>query len=215
VNQSQRAHVPVTYLPYAQDTNLEAIDKNEVSRLQDKYKDCFNIIFLGSMIRNYGLFLMLDAFVELSKQNQTFRLHLIGDGQDLEDARAFVRDQGLSELVTFTGYLPEDKLSVYLRIANAFLAPLYPTVQDQARCPSKTYLYLPFRKPVLTCRIGESAELFSDERLFFRPGDSLDLADKIRSLEKDIKYPLPEPALHTWQARAATFNQDVAAAWTD
>ena len=215
VNQSQRAHVPVTYLPYAQDTNLEAIDKNEVSRLQDKYKDYFNIIFLGSMIRNYGLFLMLDAFVELSKQHRNYRLHLIGDGPDLEEARVFVGQQDLSEMVTFTGYLSEKKLSAYLRLADAFLAPLYPTVQDQARCPSKTYLYLPFRKPVLTCSIGESAELFSDERLFFRPGDSLDLADKIRSLEKDINYPLPEPALHTWQARAATFNRDVAAAWTD
>lgn len=215
VTRSQRAQVPVTYLPYAQDTNMAAIDDDAVNKLRDQYQGLFNIIFLGSMIRNYGLFLMLDAFLDLRKQHQKYRLHLIGDGPDLEDARAFVRDQGLSETVTFTGYLPEDKLSAYLKMADAFLAPLYPTVQDQARCPSKTYLYLPFRKPVLTCRIGESAELFSDERLFFRPGDSLDLADKIRSLQIDINYPLPDPALHTWRARAATFNRDVAAAWID
>jgi hypothetical protein len=57
--------------------------------------------------------------------------------------------------------------------------------------------------------------LFSDDRFFFRPADSADLADKIRMLDKDISYPLPDPALHTWQVRAQSFHFDMMTAWKD
>ena len=217
-NDAQRARrgdLPVTYLPYAQDTDMASIDADEVQRLRLRYRDSVNIVFLGSMIRNYGLFLMLEAFVRLRQEGRRYRLHLLGDGPDLDEARTFVARNEISDLVEFTGYLPEERLGARLCLADAFLAPLYPTIQDQARCPSKTYLYLPFRKPVITCRIGESAELFSDERLFFRPGDIADLAERIRSLELNTIYPLPDPALHSWRQRAESFDRDIPAAWRD
>jgi glycosyltransferase involved in cell wall biosynthesis len=212
---SGRSELPITYLPYAQHTNLDLIDVEETQRLREQYNDRFNIVFLGSMIRNYGLFLMLEACVKLRVSDTKYKLHLIGDGPDLEAAREFVILNDISDMVVFTGYLPEERLGAYLKMADAFLVPLYPTIQDQARCPSKTYLYLPYQKPVLTCRIGESAELFSDDRFFFRPADSADLADKIRMLDKDMSYPLPDPALHTWQVRAHSFHLDMMSAWKD
>lgn len=213
--QARRLDLPVTYLPYAQDTDLSSIDADEVQRLRLRYRDALNIVFLGSMIRNYGLFLMLEAFTKLRHEGRRFRLHLIGDGPDLAGARAFADQHGIADMVEFTGYLPEERLGARLCMADAFLAPLYPTIQDMARCPSKTYLYLPFRKPVITCRIGESAELFSDDRLFFRPGDSADLAEKIRALDPTANYPLPDPAHHSWRARAETFHRDIQEAWKD
>jgi glycosyltransferase involved in cell wall biosynthesis len=215
VQQSGRKDLPVTYLPYAQDIDLKSIDADEVSKLRLQYDNSFNIVFLGSMIRNYGLFLMLEACVKLRDAELHHRLHLIGDGPDLLEAREYVAFHGISDMVIFTGYLPEERLGAYLQLADAFLAPLYPTIQDQARCPSKTYLYLPFRKPVLTCRIGESAEIFTDERLFFRSADSSDLADKIKALQKNMTYPLPDPVDHTWEVRAANFHRDMTAAWKD
>jgi glycosyltransferase involved in cell wall biosynthesis len=210
-----RSKIPVTYLPYAQHTDLDMIDAEETQWLRQQFNDCFNIVFLGSMIRNYGLFLMLEACVKLRATNNKYKLHLIGDGTDLEAAREFVMLHDISDMVVFTGYLPEERLGSYLKMADAFLVPLYPTIQDQARCPSKTYLYLPFQKPVLTCRIGESAELFTDDRFFFRSADSADLADKILKLDKDMSYPLPDPALHTWKVRAQSFHLDMMSAWKD
>jgi glycosyltransferase involved in cell wall biosynthesis len=207
--------MPVTYLPYAHDIDMDQIDAEAIQQHRLKYKDGFNIVFLGSMIRNYGLFLMLEAIRQLRDEEHKFRLHLVGDGQDLEAARGFVREHGISDMVVFTGYLPEESLGAYLQMADAFLVPLYPTIQDKARCPSKTYLYLPFQKPVLTCRIGESATLFEDDRMFFRPGDSTDLADKICSLSKEGIYPLPDPAHHTWSVRARSFHFDLMSAWND
>ncbi len=215
IRRAGRGATPVTYLPYAHETDMDRIDASEVQRLCQTYADYFNIVFLGSMIRNYGLFLMLEACVKLRDEKVNYRLHLIGDGPDLQEARQYADVHGIGAMVVFTGYVSEDTLGAYLYLADAFLAPLYPTIQDQARCPSKTYLYLPFRKPVLTCRIGESAELFEDERFFFRPGDSTDLAEKISSLNKSNDYPLPDPELHTWRVRARSFHLDINAAWKD
>jgi glycosyltransferase involved in cell wall biosynthesis len=210
-----RSAKPVTYLPYAHETDMDRIDASEVQRLRQTYADHFNIVFLGSMIRNYGLFLMLEAFVKLRDEKVNYRLHLIGDGPDLQAARHYADMHGISDMVVFTGYVSEETLGAYLHLADAFLAPLNPTIQDKARCPSKTYLYLPFRKPILTCRIGESAELFDDERFFYKPGDSTDLAEKIRSLNKETYYPLPDPELHTWGVRARSFDLDINVAWKD
>ena len=191
---SGRVATPVTYLPYAHETDMDRIDASEVHRLRQTYADHFNIVFLGSMIRNYGLFLMLEACVKLRDEKVNYRLHLIGEGPDLQEARQYADVHGIGAMVVFTGYVSEETLGA---------------------CPSKTYLYLPFRKPVLTCRIGESAELFDDERFFFRPGDSTDLAEKILSLNKSNDYPLPDPELHTWRVRARSFHLDINAAWKD
>lgn len=214
-NQSGRKSLPVTYLPYAHDIDIERVDIEVSRQLRLKHEDAFNLVFLGSMIRNYGLFLMLEAIRNLRDDQSKYKLHLIGDGPDLDEAREFVRTYDISQLVEFVGYLPEASLSAYLQMADAFLVPLYPTIQDQARCPSKTYLYLPFQKPVLTCRIGESTLLFEDDRMFFRSGDASDLADKIRSLRKGDKFPLPDPEAHSWKERAKSFHLDVMSAWND
>ena len=212
---SGRGDLPVTYLPYAQDTIMDQINVEAYQQYSLKFSGHFNIIFLGSMIRNYGLFLMLEACLVLRDSATKYKLHLVGDGPDILEAREYVRLHGLSDMVEFAGYLPEESLNAYLKIADAFLVPLYPTIQDQARCPSKTYLYLPYKKPVLTCRIGESAHMFSDDRLFFVSGDSADLAVKIKSLNKDENYPLPDPAYHTWQVRAQIFHLDMMSAWKE
>jgi hypothetical protein len=57
--------------------------------------------------------------------------------------------------------------------------------------------------------------MFSDDRFFFVSGDSADLAVKIKSLNKDENYPLPDPAYHTWQVRAQTFHLDMMSAWKE
>jgi glycosyltransferase involved in cell wall biosynthesis len=212
---SGKKSMPVTYLPYAHDIDLEQIDADASEQLRSKYKDAFNLVFLGSMIRNYGLFLMLEAIRQLRDDKNKYKLHLIGDGPDLDEARNYIRTHDISHMVVITGYLPEASLSAYLQMADAFLVPLYPTIQDQARCPSKTYMYLPFQKPVLTCRIGESAALFEDDRFFFRSGNPSDLADKVRALRKDVRIPLPDPAHHSWKERAHSFHLDVMSAWKD
>lgn len=192
----------IHYLPYAFPEQLVSEWPVVLDRLRLAYADRINIVYMGSLIRDYGLFVMLEAFRQLKGWTKPVMLHLLGEGPDEPAARRFVAEQGLSGMVHFAGYVPEAHLSSWFHLADAFLAPLFDTVQDHARCPSKTYMYLAFGKPVITCRIGESSVLFDDPRLFFRPGDAGDLAQRIRDISDDPSCMLPGASRHSWSERA-------------
>lgn len=192
----------IHYLPYAYPDGLPSEVPVVLDRLRLEYEGRVNIVYMGSLIRDYGLFVMLDAFRQLKLPDKPWLLHLLGEGPDENAARKFVLENGLSDMVHFAGYVPEAHISSWFHLADGFLAPLFDTVQDHARCPSKTYMYLAFGKPVITCRIGESSVLFDDPRLFFRPGDAGDLAERIRELSVDPSCSLPCASRHSWSERA-------------
>lgn len=196
----------IHYLPYAFPEQLVKEFPIELDRLRKEYGGRVNVVYMGSLIRDYGLFLMLEAIRALDGLSRPVTLHLLGDGPDAVSARKYVARHKLSDAVHFAGYVPETHLSSWFHLADAFLAPLFDTVQDHARCPSKTYMYLAFGKPVITCRIGESAELFEDARLFFRPGDARDLAARIRDIAEDPDCSLPSAARHGWSERARSLS---------
>lgn len=196
----------IHYLPYAFPDQLSSEAPVVLDRLRLEFAGKVNIVYMGSLIRDYGLFVMLEAFRQLKSWEKPLLLHLLGEGPDEPAARRFVAEHGLSESVRFTGYVPEPHLSSWFHLADAFLAPLFDTVQDHARCPSKTYMYLAFGKPVITCRIGESAVLFDDPRLFFRPGDACDLAQRIRDISTDPSCALPCASRHSWSERARSLS---------
>jgi glycosyltransferase involved in cell wall biosynthesis len=196
----------IHYLPYAYPESLPTDPPLVLDRLRHDHAGRCNVVYMGSLIRDYGLFLMLEAFEGLRGADRPYRLHLLGAGPDEAAARTFVRDRGLSGVVNFAGYVPEAHLSSWFRLADVFLAPLGDTVQDHARCPSKTYMYLAFGKPVITCRVGESAELFDDPRLFFRPGDAGDLAERIRDVVEGPPCRLPSAERHGWSERARSLS---------
>lgn len=201
----------VSYLPYAYADSITRADADLRDTLKMRYGGYVNIVFMGTMISNYGLFVMLDAIAALRQAEKPYMLHLLGVGPDLQKAKDHAASRGISAHVHFAGYVEEQQLSAYFSMADAFLVPLFNTIQDWARCPSKTYMYIPFMKPVFTCKVGESAELFTDERLFFRSSDSNDLAMKLATLMQPWTHILPDPAQHTWKRRA----EDLSALLTD
>jgi glycosyltransferase involved in cell wall biosynthesis len=200
---------PLTYLPYAFHESLKVAGGEGVDALSKECGNRTNIVYLGSMIANYGLFTMLDALVHLGGRRRDILLHLIGDGPDLEKARLFARKNGIESQVRFAGYVDESLLPAYLGLADAFLAPLFNTIQDWARCPSKTYMYLPFRKPVFTCPVGESAEIFRDRKLFFPSGDSRALAERLANLSPHADYILPSSGEHSWRQRSLELSEAI------
>lgn len=201
----------VSYLPYAFADSITSPDADLGDTLKARYGGYVNIVFMGTMISNYGLFVMLDAIAAVRQAEKPYMLHLLGAGPDLQKAKDYAASRGISDHVHFAGYVEEQQLSAYFAMADAFLVPLFNTIQDWARCPSKTYMYIPFMKPVFTCKVGESAELFTDERLFFRSSDSNDLAMKLATLMQPGTHILPDPAQHTWKRRA----EDLSALLTD
>jgi glycosyltransferase involved in cell wall biosynthesis len=201
-------NAPIHYSPYAFHSGVLRSDLRSSGEISRRYGDGKkNILYMGSFWENYGIWDMLDVFRDLASERTDFRVLLMGKGPAKEAAQRWIVECGFSDRIIILGFVAEEELAEYFSLAHAFVCPLRDTVQDWARCPSKLYMYLPFKKPVVTSPIGEALELFGRiYSFFYRPGDRAELKQALRRVLEcnDIKN-LPEPADHSWEARVSGF----------
>ncbi len=83
------------------------------------------IIFVGKMVRNKGVHMLLDVALELSKEFPDLRLQMLGDGekQVITELRTRADERGLSHLLNLPGRIPREDLPVYLSRSHIFAAP--------------------------------------------------------------------------------------------
>jgi len=152
---------------------------------------------------NYGFFDLIEAAIILKKQNINLRLLVIGGGSHKDLGMAMVKKKKLDKVVKFLGYVQEEDLGMYFKIADVFVSPLYNTTQDWARCPGKLFMYYPFNRPIVTCRVGEALELLPDNEYFYNEGSASDMADKIqKGLDSNIVISRCDVSQHEWKARS-------------
>ena len=194
----------ICYLPYAYNPSIlqkkiSSVDTNKSAI------NCPIILYIGMLSESYGIHTMLHAAKILHNKSKNFLFYIIGDGPEVEIARQYIKDNALDNKVKITGYVPEEKLPEFFNKASIFIAPLFDTVQDWARCPGKLFIYSAFEKPVVTCDIGEAAELFPNNRFFYSQSNSADLAEKIKdALTVDFYEANGGRVSHMWSARATT-----------
>lgn len=80
-------------------------------------------VYVGDLVERKRVDLLLRAAGELSKRRQDFVLQIIGSGPLEEEMRRMANDLGISDLVRFEGYQPNDEVPRYLSEATAFLFP--------------------------------------------------------------------------------------------
>jgi glycosyltransferase involved in cell wall biosynthesis len=202
-----KRNLPLLYSPYAYNNEVIDAPKLYLDELTAKYRNNTVLIYMGTMTRNYGLFTMLEAVEMAVKTTPDIKLLLLGRGRHLEEAGVFVKEHKLEPYVEFLGYAPETMLSSYFELADAFISPLNDTVQDWARCPSKIYMYIPFHKPVFTCKIGEPKEIFGDEGYYFDNNKPSTLADLITTLAQgELQSVRLDVTEHSWEKRSQDFS---------
>ncbi|SFE02940.1 Glycosyl transferases group 1 [Chitinophaga sp. CF118] len=202
-----KRNLSILYSPYAYSNEVIDAPKSYLSELTEKYAGNTVLIYMGTMTRNYGLFTMLEAVEKAIQKTPDIKLLLLGRGRHLEDAKAYVKEKQLEPYIEFLGYAPETMLSSYFELADAFISPLNDTVQDWARCPSKIYMYIPFHKPVFTCKIGEPKEIFGDDGYYFDNTQPATLTDLITTLAEGELQPVTlDVTEHSWEKRSQDFS---------
>jgi glycosyltransferase involved in cell wall biosynthesis len=199
---------PILYSPYAYNNEILLQPPFLLDSLKSKYAGRKVLLYMGTLTANYGLFDMLGSMEVLRKSRQDFVLLVMGEGRHKQQAVDHIAKNHLGDFVHLLGHVPEDHLASYFRLADAFLCPLQNTVQDWARCPSKLFMFLPFRKPIVTCRIGEAAELLQNDGFYFEPGNiqTLSIALERALLSAASGWqPSWNEHDHSWSARADQF----------
>jgi glycosyltransferase involved in cell wall biosynthesis len=193
---------PLLHLPYAHSPHEATANPEEVAEVRRQYGDGRIVLYVGTFAENYGVFDLLRAAKEVTERRAAVTFIIAGKGDYGGKVADAVASWGLADRVVLPGYLPDSALAAHMAAADAFVCPLRDTVQDWARCPSKLYLYAAHRHPIVTCRIGEAWDLLGARGCYFRPSDPRSMAHAIERALDDPQPALPDPALHSWSARA-------------
>lgn len=196
------------YHPYAYSSSV--IKVKTIDRNMTKYAGFYGrkiLVFLGTITRNYGAFTLIEAVEKVKNSHPEVLLLMLGRGRHYEEACNYVKGMKLDDYVKLPGFVEEEEIPEYFSIADYFVSPMNDTVQDWARCPSKLYMYLPYKKPVITCKIGEPYEVLGKEGIYYKPSDSDSLAEQIIGLlESGKKELVINPNMHSWETRTKEFD---------
>lgn len=224
------------YFPYAYNINI-CVNKDQLSietfrnKLNIK-RDEFVFVFLGSVTISFGAYLMVEAIKQvIEKGKYKVRLFILGKGKYFNQLKEYVlKEPVLRNSVSLPGYVAEEDIPFYFSVADSFVLPMNDTIHDWARCPSKLYMYLPYNKPIITCKIGEPYEVLKQSGIYYECGSADECSKLLQSSTtgigmKYIKNALPSmvaamervcdgnycvkvnPFMHTWNQRAIDLNK--------
>ena len=201
-----KKNIPMLYFPYAYNAQMmRNVGRSFGKDMLLENKTVF--VYLGTITRNYGVFTIVEAAKRLKEKSSSFCVILLGRGRDYETTSALVAKYGLDDYVYMPGFVEEECIPGYFSMASAFISPMNDTIQDWARCPSKLYMYLPYKKPVITCRIGEPYQVLKDKGLYYSPNDSEGLqVQMLRVIRNEVTCLDVNPDSYTWKVRAVALN---------
>lgn len=104
----------------------------------------------------------------------TFRLFEARDHLHCARVMRLIRQNGLEDLVVWTGYVPAGEVAAWFQLASAVVLPYRRTEQSGVANLARW-----FNIPVLASRVGGLAELFSDSRMTFPARAPSELAEAI------------------------------------
>ena len=139
---------------------LSWMNVNSVTRKESL--DSIDILYIGKIIPEKGVFALVDAYskILLTHKDLAINLHLVGDGQALEELKKYVGTAGL-ERVLFYGWIDSlDTIESLFEISAVLVCPTLagypegvPRVIDEA---------IQFNVPVVASRIGGIPNEYTD-----------------------------------------------------
>jgi glycosyltransferase involved in cell wall biosynthesis len=162
---------------------------------------CF--AYVGRMVQEKGVPVLLLAANELAKRGYEFRLKLIGDGPVRAELERMTDELGLRDRTSFTGFLQGDALQEAMREATAAVMPSI--WEDVA--PLASVEHMMNGRLLIASDLGGLGELVDGVGLKFPAGDAAALADCLRRVleHPELALELGENARN--RARAL-FTQD-------
>ena len=143
-----------------------------------------NFAFVGRLVSEKGLPLLVHAAQQLWAEGHRFRLKFVGDGPERERTEDLATTLGLGECVEFTGYLHGEALKKTMGTIDALVMP---SIWEETAGLSAIEQMMSGRL-VIAADIGGLAEVVGDEGLKFAPGD-------LKGLESCMRRVLLEPGL--------------------
>jgi L-malate glycosyltransferase len=161
------------------------IDLTSMNAKRDSKPVC-EILFLSNMIREKGVFTLLEACKLLHSRGIKFRTNFVGEWMDIkeEEFQEYVSSNNLGGSVFYEGKkYGRDKIA-YFESADIFV---FPTYYHNEAFPLVILEAMQFGLPVISTREGGIADMISENEsgYLIKRQDATELADKIQDLIED------------------------------
>ncbi len=106
----------------------DAISEHNTNDSSDK-----NILFIGRMEQNKGIFDLFEAFKDLLQKNKKFRLLYVGGGADCVDLQKRINDENLQAYIKLLGRIEHSRLASFITDSELIVTPTKPSFPE-GRC---------------------------------------------------------------------------------
>jgi len=125
------------------------------------------LIYVGTMNRFRQLDFLLEVFREVLRQHPNAHLLMVGGGKrqdDLVFLKKKAKELGIVDHVTFTGFVPRERVPVYIRASDVGLSPFSPNPVLINNSPIKPLEYLALEIPVVGSDIPDQKKVIGESR---------------------------------------------------
>jgi glycosyltransferase involved in cell wall biosynthesis/peptidoglycan/xylan/chitin deacetylase (PgdA/CDA1 family) len=112
--------------------------------------------YVGTMGRQDGVDYLIRALELLSRQRQDFHAYLVGRGSALSGLKQLVLDLRLETLVTFTGFVPFQRIPRYIASFDICATPDPSNPYNDSCTTIKTMEYMALGRPTVAFRTPEN-----------------------------------------------------------
>ncbi|QNQ80896.1 glycosyltransferase [Lactobacillus sp. PV034] len=161
----------------------------------------FNIINVARAEKIKGQDLLLKALKETN--NKEIHLHIVGDGNELNNLRALTRDLGISDQVTFHGFLTHKQIIELYRKMDLAVLTSYSESFPLVLLEASDNLV-----PILSTSVGDIKKMIPDDQHGFvvKIGDQIGIENKILQAYKMSNQDLQAIAKREKEYVANTFS---------
>ncbi len=157
-------------------------DKAEARKGLELPLDRKIFLFIGHIITSKGVLELIKAFHELKNRGSSALLIMIGFGDDVVKVEDEIKSRNLSESVILPGYIPHERLPLWINASDIFVLPSY-----QEGLPNVVLEAMACRKPVIATRVGGIPEVVSDgvTGILVEPRNVFQLTEAMQTLLRD------------------------------
>lgn len=156
------------------------------------------IIFVGRLIESKGVFVLLEAFEKLTKnnKNEKIKLFFLGSGESENELKKLVSEQGLSDRVNFHERVESQEVAKFISESRVLVLPSISTKKWKEQFGRVLVECLVLGRPVLGSTCGEIPNVVNNEKYVFNENDVDDLYEHLMyvispenndMIEKDTK----------------------------
>lgn len=149
----------------------------------ESQSNLLTIICPARLIKRKGQDLLIKAVAALKREGILYNVNLIGEGDEKEAFMNLTKEEDLTDLIQFKGYVPRDMMPNEFMQADIFCLPSYNEGMSNSLLEA-----MASGLPVIVTNVGGTEELTDTSNGFiFQTGDSNELKVILKKIHNDKK----------------------------